>query len=266
MSRVEIIKELENRGFMASAQDYESKGMEMEGIRVGRAGNKVTIMVGMKKSEAKDWDNLDLVDGIIEEYLEKAESGYVERITDREYVKNHIFIGLQREDKPTENVIKSPSGLDGIEAYLYLDTDGETLRIAENFLEKAGIEKREAWKMAEKNTFAETIILTPGMVLAQIAGLSYNPVLEEAPGPKFFAVTNTKRYKGAASILNLDLIKEKVGKRFVVLPSSIHEMLLVPVAENEEVDLESYTQTVREANDTFEPEIILSDRAYLLEL
>ena len=107
-----------------------------------------------------------------------------------------------------------------------------------------------------------TIILTPGMVLAQMAGLPYNPVLEEAPGPKFFAVTNVKRYKGAASILNLDLIKEKVGKRFIVLPSSIHEMFLVPVAENEEVDLESYTQTVREANETFEPEIILSDSVF----
>lgn len=265
MRRMDIIKELENRGFEVTAEEYKRKGVEMEGIRVRRAGSSVTIMVGMKKDEC-NWDNPELVENIISEYDEKSATDYMERITSREFMEKHIFIGLQRESKEEDNMIKSSSGLDGIEAYLYLDLEEEAMRVAESLIARAGIKKSEAWKMAEKNTLAETKILSPGSVLAMMTGLPYDESLEEVDGLKFYMVTNNRQYRGAASVLNLDAIREKVGKKVIVLPSSVHEVLVLPVEEDEEIDLDMYSQMVRDVNTTVEEEIQLSDRAYLLSI
>lgn len=77
-------------------------------------------------------------------------------------------------------------------------------------------------------------------------------------------ITNERKYLGASVILDeavLVELKDKLGD-FYILPSSIHELLVVPAEEN--TDISELRNMVREVNDTqVAPDEILSYNVYM---
>lgn len=66
---------------------------------------------------------------------------------------------------------------------------------------------------------------------------------------QMYVLTNSEKYWGAVTIIYdsvLEKIAEKIGKDYFVLPSSIHECMIVP--ENKELKKEGLHQMVREIN------------------
>lgn len=84
-----------------------------------------------------------------------------------------------------------------------------------------------------------------------------------------YVVTNRAKYRGASAILDKAVLKafgkkHKI-KKLAVLPSSIHEMLILPY--NESINMDDLSFMVADVNATqVEPEERLTDRAYLIEL
>ena len=55
-----------------------------------------------------------------------------------------------------------------------------------------------------------------------------------ASAPGIYVLSNEKKHFGAAMLLNekaMDMVKETVGEDFFILPSSIHETIIVPRKE-----------------------------------
>lgn len=82
--------------------------------------------------------------------------------------------------------------------------------------------------------------------------------------PTFYVLTNTCGLNGATCMLYPGVIAEfaeTIGQDLFILPSSIHEVLLVP--DTEDIDAQNLHDMVMEANDTvvFDSEI-LSDNVY----
>lgn len=81
---------------------------------------------------------------------------------------------------------------------------------------------------------------------------------------KMYVLSNDQKLNGAAVILNekaMEDITEKIGGDFYVLPSSIHELLIVPKEEGMELaDLEAMVQEVNATQ--VAPEDKLSDHVY----
>ena len=68
---------------------------------------------------------------------------------------------------------------------------------------------------------------------------------------KIYVLTNREKYFGASCLLYDNVLKdcaEKTGGGFYILPSSVHELILVPDKMAE--DVESLSRMVREVNDT----------------
>lgn len=64
---------------------------------------------------------------------------------------------------------------------------------------------------------------------------------------EMYILTNSARFYGAAGILNKELLRGFAGDRnFIILPSSVHESLFVPV--NNETDQAFFDEMVREVN------------------
>jgi hypothetical protein len=87
-------------------------------------------------------------------------------------------------------------------------------------------------------------------------------ICEEMP---MQVISNKKRSQGAACILYsgmLEEIAEKYGNDFYIMPSSVHEVIVLPAdkAENPE-DLKEMVKTINETQ--LEPEEVLSDNVYL---
>lgn len=91
-------------------------------------------------------------------------------------------------------------------------------------------------------------------------------IYTEAKGPKMYVAGNETKNFGAAVILYESFLKdfsEKISSDFYVLPSSVHEVILIPVG-NEENEVDKLREMVYEVNHTelYEEEI-LSDSIYI---
>lgn len=91
-------------------------------------------------------------------------------------------------------------------------------------------------------------------------------IYTEAKGPKMYVAGNESKNFGAAVILYqsfLENFAETIQSDFYILPSSVHEVILIPV-EGEEEEVEKLKNMVYEVNRTeLEREEILSDSVYL---
>lgn len=80
-----------------------------------------------------------------------------------------------------------------------------------------------------------------------------------------YILTNHRRCFGAAEILDkktLRTIADQIGDRFIVLPSSVHETIVLP--PKEEAEYRRLADMVREVNDTqVDVEERLSDHVYV---
>ncbi len=104
-------------------------------------------------------------------YVEKLMQS--EKIFQKEYVEEHIFIGLQRSGQ--EEIEKQNTEFDGIEKYLYfrINTEGDafiTAKVNQSYWEKAEVSVQEAWSLAEKNINKESFVMGLAEYIAEKYG------------------------------------------------------------------------------------------------
>lgn len=94
-------------------------------------------------------------------------------------------------------------------------------------------------------------------------------LMEELSGinqePQMYVLTNIYKLNGAAAIFYKDVLKnfaEEQERDLIILPSSIHEVILIPM--DDEMQMEDFKSMIREVNcEEVEPSEILSDHAYM---
>jgi hypothetical protein len=184
----------------------------------------------------------------------------------KEYVVARIRIGLQKTSN--ESIIKKESGFDGIEAYMYLGVRlggiNCTVKVTDYALQMAELTEEEAWEQAERNTFEDVKFIE----LDQFVHDEYGIEGEEDEDDRAYILTNTDNYLGASTVLNKWIImkfaREHHTKKVLVLPSSIHEVIIKAYRDD---DIEIYSKMVREVNRVVvAEEEQLADRAYMIEI
>lgn len=254
-----IIQELDRRGLQAEWQIITKNGVPFHAILIKTTANYAPVIYT---------DNLldehDTIESAVEKILLQFEQSKCMSIDaghlfTRDYILQHITVALQRDGQ--EPILKRESGFKGIEAYLLVidtfptDNDLISIKINTGILHHCHITEEEAWAQAEKNLQASTIIRN----FQEILGLPCD----------LFIVTNKFGVKGASGVLVSDLIKkfakEHHTHKLVVIPSSIHEMLLLP--DPSIAIEEDFSAMVRDVNkSTVPPEEQLADQVYYIEV
>ena len=89
----------------------------------------------------------------------------------------------------------------------------------------------------------------------------------EDAGPQMYVLSNSEKHYGAKAVLDtqkMDEIAEKLGGDYVILPSSVHEVLILPNAA--EMDRPALEEMVRTVNATeVKPNEVLSDNVYVYD-
>lgn len=273
MTREMIITELQNRGYNAEAQNVIKNGVELEAISIKTDSNIAPVIYTEALIEDAEENNKSLdevVSSIIKIFEDNKSFNFdVKALENKDFILNRLYIGLQKDS--TENIIKKGCDLDGIESYLYIrgnanENEGYSIKLNSTILENANISEAEAWEKAETNTNEETSLESMAKVLARMMGFDYFEGMETAP---FYVISNKCGVKGASAILNKSVLAD-FGRRYntnkiVVLPSSIHEMLIAPYTED--IDIRSFTSMVAEVNNTtVDPVEQLTDRAYIINI
>ena len=199
----------------------------------------------------------DLADSICNIYQEirVKKTCNCQNLFDFENVKEHIVYKLIRRDANEELLKKIPYEpfLDlAVVYYIQIDNTrfgSAAIQIRNEHLRYWRVEKEEIRRLAEKNT--------PRIYPVQIQQIV-----------RFMYVATNEQCSLGAAVMRYPNLCEKVrgmiGEDFYILPSSIHEVILVPESFGLEPD--RMAEMVKEINQTgVAPEEVLSDSVYYFD-
>lgn len=285
ITRKDIMDELKARGLSVEPFDKTSNGIIFEGIAIFKKDSKLSPVIYVN-DYIENYDNLsEIVDEIISFYadleketLDNFTDTYAKTIFSVENIKKRIKIGLQRK-LPSDLVVKN-TDFEGIESYLYIsEIDGiqdGIIRLKKEHLNFIDCSVDEIWECAERNTLKETMIKNMGEIIAEMFSISDSemfstPDFEIDSSFPMYVITNNEKRLGASGIILKDVQNELVRKlkttNFIMLPSSVHEVIVIPLYDDSNFDMDEMTEMVTEVNgdkSLILPEDQLGDKAYNL--
>ena len=251
LTGIEVIKEETNIGPCVYLDEFYRK-YEFDGMRFGEIVDEVYRLI-LKHEE--DTPDVDL-------------SGF----RSWETVRGNIFPKLVNAEQSKELLAKIPhrNFMDLAVVYYAVASDHEqkdigTILIYNGHMEIWGQEEENLYRTAMMNMCVDgeadfTDIRT---IVERMTGISFPD--NDSQDTDMYVLTNSRRCFGAAEILDkrtLRMVADQVGDRFIVLPSSVHETLVMP--SKDESEYEELAHMVRMVNDTqVEAEERLSDHVYV---
>lgn len=177
-----------------------------------------------------------------------------------QHVKPALRVGICEPDRNREMLKELVSDRVGDFAQYYYLADfllkDTMLKVTNRMLDGWEVSKEELREAAMENMKQE-MQLVPMEEFME--GACTKDVLEKTRERGMQVLTNAKGCYGAGMILNPDIqkqVSDQMKGDYYVLPSSIHEVLIVP--DLPETDLEDLSEEVKLANDRVEEEDLLS--------
>jgi len=194
--------------------------------------------------EYQNGENIDnIAEKIVTIYKEAGESGKqdVSFYTDFEQARDHIICRLVNYEMNRRLLEAVPYlRYHDLALIYYYQMSKETVRmgsilVRNDHLEAWGISPLQLHAVAVKNTKETPYCLTSvGTVVGNILGF-VNPQEDETTEESLaYVLTNDEMYFGAVNIYFSDTLREvssQIGGDYYVLPSSLHECMIVPISE-----------------------------------
>lgn len=255
-------------------------------IRGGESNVAPTIYLDGFFAKYKEGMSMTVIcNNIIETYeAHKVNCNFdASSVTDFERAKNQICYKLINADRNRDLLADAPHKIvcDDLAVIFYIlvsqDFEGTaSITIRNNMMNIWGVNADTLFALALDNTqrlFRGSVKSMASVMMDMFserlddedAKEFYDMVVSEEDMIPMYVCTNVAKVNGAGVILYKDLLKEfadRTGADFYILPSSIHETLLIPVADNMELDY--LASMVREVNASeVAPEEQLSDNVYI---
>ncbi|MDO4488835.1 MAG: DUF5688 family protein [Eubacteriales bacterium] len=273
MNRCDIIEELRKRGYDAQPKESMKNGVLFNGIII-KNGTDTTPIIYTDSITKNNTDIGTAADEVLRIYSENRTLNLdLNSFFNHERFMNNVRIGMQKtSDEP---IIKKPTLFDGIEQYLYVAAEsGDTIystKVTDVLLYETKADLDLTWARALENTIKESTI-TPVMKMLEekASGLDFLPDIEPGEADhEIFVITNKCGIKGASAILNSEILINLAESFFtdtlIIIPSSIHEMLVIP--DINKYPLSYYSEMVKFVNESAVPEYDrLTDIAYRMSL
>ena len=180
---------------------------------------------------------------------------------------SHKLISAERNDELLKSLPHTRFLDLAVVYYILFDVDDHgsaTIPVTYDFLNFWGINISQLHKFAIENAplLLPAQFLPMRVVVAELMGCECDEdILED---DFLFVLTNPMRHFGASCLLYPGILEQiacQLGENFYLLPSSIHETMIVP--ESQSPSLETLQEMVKEINETqMDVEEVLSDNVY----
>lgn len=275
-----ITTELSDECTIDTKPVIKNNGITLHGLVInnGKCNISPTIYLDYYYKEFENGADIDkLAKQVIAQYkkFELDEDFDISVFTDYEKCKNNISFKLINYEKNKELLEDIPhiKYLDLAIVFYYLLEGGlnetSSILIRNSHMEHWGVDKVDLMVQAQNNTprLLQSEIRSLTDVVKEI--LADNPMAitpeDEPMDQTMYVLTNKLKLYGACCILYKNLLEEFAEQHdcdFYIIPSSVHEVLLVPCSK--ELDSEYLTSLVQEVNSSeLSTEDILSDHVYL---
>lgn len=252
----------------------KNNGIQKTGILLKKEGERFCPVLYVEEAYGRFCDGMDLeeaVHDLLRAYrrqggeTEPAEKFSPESFGDYSHVKEHLRIRLINYGKNTELLKDIPYiRWNDLAAVFFYEIPGWEDG-------KAGIVIKNShlalWKETAETLYGDALKNMKNRMEEDLFSLADLFTEKQVPGiaqlPPVYVLTNRTRQYGAAAMLYSGKMKEladTMGSDLVILPSSVHELLLLP--DNDGM-YHRWREMVREVNRTVvEPEEVLSDHIY----
>ena len=141
-----------------------------------------------------------------------------------------------------------------------------TIKVTNQLLTSWGKTLTDILPYANENTFNIPYTLkSMAEIMAEMLGIPKELADEISVDSLMYVLSNKTNINGAMVICSYSIMMELANKfksDLIVLPSSVHEVIIVPMRDG--MDIEDMTRMVREVNSAeVKPEEVLSDHAYV---
>lgn len=256
-------------------QSYEAITITPEGSNIGMNMNLEVFAEAYESGVPFD-EIVEQVTNKVEAHLADMPTFDVQSLTDYEQMKDKLAMEVVAADRNADLLAKVPHQEMEDMAVVYRfvmesDENGRaSILVSNDLLDKMGVTPEQLHADALENApelkpavikgMSEVMVEMMGADQAERMGI----VPMEPADEQMFVATVPDKIHGAGVMAYQDFMDqaaERVGGDFFILPSSIHEILLVP--DNGQMGLEDLQSMVREVNATqVSPEEKLTDNVY----
>ena len=248
------VKEIvENRGYVTDIKNTP-KG---KGFMIGKPGINVSPVLYYERMPIEDWSDEEAADYLIEiaEQNMKNENIDTSVFTDWDLAKDRLHLCACLSGAQANNIVVDR--FYDIDKYVRVlvdlpDNDDSMASVAINYamLEQYGVSATELFEQALKCSHEQYVINDMKTTLEQI--LDEVPADLSGIGSHMVVLTTKNRIHGASAMCDNQLLSQLAqnlgNKDFYILPSSIHEIIAVPVSD--EVNARYLRSMVKEVNNT----------------
>lgn len=244
----------------------KNNGIKYTGILIREYGSIVAPTIYVNDYYESAYSPEDAAAEVLKVYKEHKMPSIpdVNFFLEYEKVKSMLKAKLvNAENKQYAGISAKKYGYDDLKIVPYVNIDGlGTITILPDHLKKWNKRIQSVVSDALKNMKDDYTLKTMQSFIAQSMGLDSEEDLPDSPMKDVLIVSTKDQMLGAiAAITAKKELEKKYNGRYVVLPSSIHEVLVFE--DNEE--LESMTEMVKAVNSQcIAPEERLSDKAYMI--
>lgn len=275
---VGAVKEMAGNGYSVTAQETtKNNGVKMLGIEIRKPEETVVPRLYVDGIVDRVEDGFMTVEDAAKKVFEMYQNSEtpeiemnVEKLIDRKFILDHVEYQLVNAERNAEKLKDIPGKkiADLVAIYRVVaiaDEDGMmSYVLTKANLDRSGISFEELDEAAKKNTEKSGFsVRTMSEVMCELMGVNVGQEVEEPDGPQMYILTNARKLHGANIMLYkeyLEIAAEKMNGDFYIIPSSIHELIAVPVSAQ---GLEELREMVKEVNDNqLAPEEILGYEVY----
>ncbi|SFP95638.1 hypothetical protein SAMN02910358_00259 [Lachnospiraceae bacterium XBB1006] len=212
----------------------------------------------------------------VENIVKQLESSFLDESTPLSHFMEHIHSYEDVKDYIILKVIGQSTNRDLLETIPFYpltdlaiafsifvpvkEKDYGTIQITNAMMQTWGVTKADLYRQAQVNSPR----LLPKRIHSMHSFLARYEAAHPTPPHSMYILTNHSELCGASCLAYEHLladISERFSSSFYILPSSIHECILIPASDPSRLD--ELTKTVQEVNETvLDPTDILSDHAY----
>ena len=277
MTRDDIITELSKHGCKASPYEVTKNSVKLNAIRIdnGSRFNPVvytdSIIADAEKTHASVTAAADRILSVCRDA--KVPDFDINLMHDRDFVSEHLYLALQKSS--SEELVRAECGITGYEAYVHLRHSTSfgtnfSIKLSRKMLEDIGMDASEAADIALAHTLAETeLISISDMIGTPCRPAETNPRRNSSAADAMYTLTNKCRFKGASALLDKSALM-RYGELYhteslLVIPSSIHEVLLLPYSDD--TDIPKIERMIQNTNAAIvDPCDRLSDKPIIIDL
>lgn len=271
---VEAVKNKMGTGFDVTVNKVtKNNNLILDGLVIKATGTNIAPTIYLNdyyeryKNGAMDLDNV--VESIIDTYNHHNSVTFdISTFTDFDAVKNHIcykLVNTASNEKLLEDIPYREMFDLSVVYYVMVSAENDTtgsILIHNNHLSFWDVTEDDLYEFASINTKKLLPVDIKGMfdTLSEMINMDDLPDADDF----MYVLTNKEKLQGASTILYPDVLStfaEKKNTNLWLLPSSVHEWIIIP--DNGNMNSETLSEMIQEVNSTqLAPDEVLSDHPY----